>query len=301
MHPKAVKGVIVAAGYGTRFLPATKTLPKEMLPLVDIPAIQFILDEFVESGIHEVLIISSRRKKALEDYFDREAELEEVFLREGATAKLAAIAPPALKVCFIRQQEMQGTAHALSLCEPFTGESPFVVAYPDDILPDAPRCSAELIRVWRESVSGANPAGCSVLSVKPFPEEVLCRYGIVDVETRGSVLAARRMVEKPDPGHAPSNLVSLGRYLYTQELFPAIRELAALPRKGEFFQTEPINLLAARGKVLCSLYEGRYFDVGKPSGYLRTLLEYALERDDLRGDLESCILAHADRLRRNAP
>lgn len=296
MSKPTIKGVILAAGYGTRFLPVTKTIPKEMLPLVDVPTIQFIVDEFVESGIREILVITSRRKKSLEDYFDREVELEGVFRREGDTRKLAAVTPPDVEVFFVRQAEMRGTAHALALCEPFVGNSPFVVAYPDDILPDTPRCSAELIRTWRASVSPSVPSGCSVLSVKRFPGEDISRYGVVDPEIRGPLTFVRRMVEKPPRGQEPSDLVSLGRYLYTPDLFPVIRELADRPRPGEFYQTEPVNYLAERGLVACCEYRGRYLDVGKPSGYLRALLEYALTRDDLRRDLSECILSLADNI-----
>lgn len=289
-----VKGVIVAAGYGTRFLPVTKTIPKEMLPLVDRPTIQFIVDEFVESGITDILVISSRRKKALEDYFDREPELEEVFRREGAGAKLESIRPPGVDVCFVRQQVMRGTADALSLCEAFTGSSPFVVAYPDDILPSQPRCSAILAEAWRNSVSSASPAGCSVLSVLRVPEDDISRYGVVDVEEKSGALHLKRMVEKPPKGTEPSRLISLGRYLYTPDLFPVISELRGLPRAGEFFQTEPINHLAAMGRVLCAEYRGDYVDVGKPMGFLKAMVDYALTRPDMKDECAEFIRRRAE-------
>jgi len=280
-----VKGVILAAGYGTRFLPVTKTVPKEMLPLVETPSIQFIVDEFIASGIRDILIITSRRKKALEDYFDREMEMEAVFARENAEKKLSGIKPPDVSVYFVRQQEMKGTAHALMLCEAFTGESPFVVAYPDDIMIDTPPCSLQLIQSWRRTVTPDNPRGCSVLSVMDMAGKDISRYGVVDPRPQDDLIYVRQMVEKPPRGTEPSHLVSLGRYLYTADFFPVLHEQAARHRAGEFYQTEPINELARQGKMICAPYNGIYYDTGEPVGYLKTIIRYALQREDLRNDL----------------
>ncbi|MBN2432208.1 MAG: UTP--glucose-1-phosphate uridylyltransferase [Acidobacteria bacterium] len=279
-----MKGVIMAAGYGTRFLPVTKTVPKEMLPLVEIPSIQFIVDEFVATGIRDILIITSRRKKVLEDYFDKEMELEGVFREESASAKLAKIVPVPVNVFFVRQQEMKGTAHALMLCEPFTASAPFVVAYPDDIMLSETPCSLDLIRTWERTVTDDHPHGCSVLSVIDLHGEDVSRYGVVDPERRGDLTYVRRMVEKPPPGTEPSPLVSLGRYLYTPEIYPVLRRQANQPRDGEYYQTEPINELAGRGKVVCTAFTGIRYDTGEPLGYLKTVVSYALQRDDLRAD-----------------
>ena len=143
-----MKGIIVAAGYGTRFLPVTKTIPKEMLPLVTIPSIQFIIDEFVNSGITDIVIISSRRKKMMEDYFDREVELESVFLREGKTRQLEAIEPPKANIAFVRQQKMMGTGHALLQVKEWIGKDACVVAYPDDLHMGTVPLAAQLIKTW---------------------------------------------------------------------------------------------------------------------------------------------------------
>jgi UTP--glucose-1-phosphate uridylyltransferase len=283
-EPVPIRGVILAAGYGTRFLPATKTVPKEMLPIVDVPSIQLVVDEFIASGIRDVLVITSRRKKALEDYFDRDAELESVFHREEAGGKLARIAPPPVNVSFVRQQEMRGTAHALMLCEGFAGRSPFVVAYPDDLMPEPP-CARQLIETWQETVSPERPHGCCVLSVLDMPGQDVSRYGVVDPELRDGQMFVLRMVEKPSPGAEPSRLVSLGRYLYTPDIFPVLHELAAQPRLGEFYQTEPINTLAVRGLVVARAYGGRRYDTGEPIGYVKTIVELALARSDLRDEL----------------
>ncbi|MCH7878081.1 MAG: NTP transferase domain-containing protein [candidate division Zixibacteria bacterium] len=146
-----MKGVILAAGYGTRFLPATKTIPKEMFPLIDTPAIDLIVREIVDSGIEDILIVTSRRKKPLEDYFDREVELETTFREEGAAAKLASIQPAAANIFFLRQQQMAGTGDALLRVEPFVGDAPFVVAYPDDILLNGPSLAGQLIELYHQT------------------------------------------------------------------------------------------------------------------------------------------------------
>jgi len=282
MTTPSIKGVILAAGYGSRFLPVTKTIPKEMLPLVDVPAIQLIVDEFQESGITDILIITSRRKKSLEDYFDREMELEWTFSREGATRKLDRIRPARANIFFVRQQSMSGTAHALAQCRPFTGDSPFIVAYPDDIMFSHPPCSRQLIDAWHDSISPEYPAGCSILSVLDATGEDVSRYGVVDPEPSEGLVKVRRMVEKPPPGTEPSHLISLGRYLYTPELFSVLDDQLNRPRDGEYYQTEPINELASMGKVACSIFNGDRYDTGEPLGYLQAIVRYALTRKDLR-------------------
>ncbi|MCX7829349.1 MAG: sugar phosphate nucleotidyltransferase, partial [Thermanaerothrix sp.] len=205
-----MKGIIVAAGYGTRFLPVTKTIPKEMLPLINVPSIAFIVDEFVKSGIEDIIIITSRRKKVMEDYFDREVELEAVFEQEGKTDRLRWIKPPAeVRIVFIRQQYMLGTGHALLQVRPFIGDEPCVVAYPDDLHVGEPPLAAQLIEGWRET-------GCSVMATVYEPGDV-SRYGVLDIATDGEHV--RAIVEKPNRGTEPSHEVSIGRYLYTPEFF----------------------------------------------------------------------------------
>lgn len=272
----SIKGVIVAAGYGTRFLPVTRTLPKEMLPLVDRPALDFIVQEFAEAGIEDVILLTSRRKKALDDWFDRDPELEGVFTREGATAKLEKSRPPALNVAMVRQREMLGAGHALLQIAPFVGEDPVVVAYPDDLF-GAPNCSRQLIDTYRET-------GCSVLACHDLPEEDLTRYGILDVEeAEGARRRVRRLVEKPPAGEAPSSLVSLGRYLYTPELFAALRRHWERhdPSTGEYYPMAATNDLAAEGKVVARIVDAPRWDTGAPLGFLKTMTEIALAREDL--------------------
>ena len=269
-----VKGVILAAGYGSRFLPATKTIPKEMLPLIDRPAISFIVDEFLEAGIRDILIISSRRKKALDDFFDREVELEEVFLSEGKQKSLDKIKPPDANIFFIRQQEMRGTGHALLLARPFTGKAPFIVAYPDDIVFAQTSLSLQLIEAYRQT-------GHNLLAVKNLEGMDVSRYGVVDPRGEGNPRPVRRLVEKPKPGAEPSKLVSYGRYLFTADIFPYLAQGLAQHRGGEYYHIDALNRLAADGQVSALDFEGRRLDTGEPMGYLEAICRYALQREDL--------------------
>ena len=265
-----VKGVILAAGYGTRFLPITKTIPKEMLPLIDIPSIQLIVKEFIDSGIKDILIITSRRKKVLEDFFDREIELENN-LNSGKLAKLKEFDA---NIFFTRQKFMGGTGDALLLCEPFVGKSPFIVAYPDDILISEPPFSLQMIEEHKKSITHNNPSGCTVLCGEYIDGDV-SRYGVMDIEKNEKLIYVKKMVEKPEKGKEPSNCISLGRYLYTHEIFKALKEVKKQYKEnGEFYQTEPINILAGEGKVICKIFEGLRLDTGTPEGYIKSFVDY---------------------------
>jgi len=274
-----VKGVILAAGYGTRFLPVTKTVPKELLPLIDKPSIDFIIDEFLASGIDQILVVTSRRKKALEDYLDREIELESIFQSQEAAHKLEMIQPPKARVFFVRQQQMLGTGHALMTARPFVGEEPFVVAYPDDLHLGEPPLSRQLIKLYERT-------GCSVLSTVFDPPEVH-RYGTIAIAEDG--LHVTRMVEKAPPGSEPSREASIGRFLYTPEIFPALEAgwKQHDPKEGEYFHTTAVNALAAQGKVVYKRWEGERLDTGKPDGFFRSLLRYARTVPELNEVLES--------------
>jgi len=260
-----MKGVIVAAGYGTRFLPVTKTVPKEMLPVGTKPAIAFIVEEFIASGIHDIIIISSRRKKALEDYFDREVELEELFRREGKLERLTAIAPPEARIAFIRQSEMRGTGHALLQVKELVGEEPCVVAYPDDLHIGSPPLALQLIELYRKR-------GSSVMATIHEPGDV-SRYGVVDPDADG--VGVRGFVEKPAPGLEPSHEVSIGRYLYTPEFFDLLEQGWATHSGGEYFHTYALGRLIAEGRMSFRRIEGTRLDTGEPGGYLEAILRSA--------------------------
>jgi UTP--glucose-1-phosphate uridylyltransferase len=276
-----VKGVILAAGYGSRFLPVTKTVPKEMLPLINKPSIDFIIEEFLKSGIEEILVVTSRRKKALEDYLDREIELESIFKMQGDENKLKKIPPPKAQIFFVRQQEMLGTGHALMTTRPFVGEEPFVVAYPDDLHIGKVPLAKQLIDTYDQT-------GCIVLSTVFDPAEIH-RYGTIAIAEDGLHVTA--LVEKAPPGAEPSKEASLGRFLYTPEIFPALEAgwKKHAPSKGEYFHTAAVNALAAQGKVVFKRWEGERLDTGKPDGLFRSLLRYAQTIPELKEVFDSFV------------
>lgn len=269
-----VAGVIIAAGYGTRFLPFTKTVAKELLPLIDRPAVDFIVAEMIESGIRDILVITSRRKKALEDYLDREVELETVFQQEKAHDKLRAIQPPRASIFFRRQDEMKGTGHAICLAQSFVGDRPFVVAYPDDLcLAPVPLC--------RQLIEAHQRCGHGVLAVTEKPDEDVSRYGVIDADGEGPFYRVRRFVEKPDPGEEPSHLVSFGRFLLTRDVFPLLQKGLRDHRSGEYYHVDAINDLVQRGQLSALDFQGQRLDLGTPLAYLESLCTYALQRVDL--------------------
>ncbi|MDX9802224.1 MAG: UTP--glucose-1-phosphate uridylyltransferase [Spirochaetia bacterium] len=278
-----MKGIIIAAGYGTRFLPVTKTIPKEMLPLINKPSIDFIIDEFIASGIREILIITSRRKKVLDDYFDRDMELESVFAREGSKAKLNAIKQPDADIFFKRQSEMRGTGHAILQARPFIGDEPFVVAYPDDLhFGDVPLAS-QLISTYHKT-------GCSVLSALHNPPD-LERYGVLAIADDG--LHVTDIIEKPAPGKEPSREASIGRYLYTHDFFSLLKEgwdaHLASGSSGEYFHIYALKKLMDAGKVVFKSIEGERLDTGSPAGYLRAIIKYSMSDPELEKVLrEEC-------------
>ena len=271
-----MKGLIVAAGYGTRFLPVTKTIPKEMLPLIDKPSIAFIVEEFIASGIDEILIITSRRKKMLDDFFDREIELEGVFSAEGNSAKAAKIKPYDAKFFFVRQQDMMGTGHALMQARPMLDGEPFVVAYPDDLHFGEKPLAKQLIEKYEQT-------GCSVMATIHNPPN-LERYGIL--ELADDKQHVKGIVEKPAPGTAPSKEASIGRYLYTPDLFDYLEEGWAAHQGGEYYHTYALGKLMDQGKVVYKETEGERLDTGAPSGYLRAILKYAKQDPELAAVLK---------------
>lgn len=283
-----MKGIIVAAGYGTRFLPVTKTIPKEMIPLVNVPSIQFIVDEFVRAGIVDIVIISSRRKRVLEDYFDREIELETVFEREGKARQLGLIAPAKANIAFVRQQRMMGTGHALLQVKSWVGSDSCVVAYPDDLHIGEVPLAAQLAKAHEAT-------GCSVLASITERGDV-SRYGVLAISKDG--LHVSGIVEKPARGSEPSHEVSIGRYLYTPEFFDLLEEgwryhLEAAEKAdrapGEYFHIYALNKLMEAGKVVYCPTEGERLDTGEPAGYLDAVLRYADTQPELRAVIDRYI------------
>lgn len=274
-----MKGVIVTAGYGTRFLPVTKTIPKEMLPLVTRPSIDFIVEEFVASGITEILFITSRRKKALEDYLDHERELEAVFEAAGDRKKLAAIAPTSAACYFVRQPEMRGTGHALLLARSFVGSEPFVVAYPDDLHFGAPPLAKQLVEAWEKT-------GCTVLATLHDPPDIN-RYGLIALAADG--LHVTDIVEKPARGKEPSREASIGRFLYTPDFLEQLESEWKRHGSGEFFHTPAVLALARKGRVVYHRVQGERLDTGEPAGYLEAIVRYARSVPELNAALERAL------------
>lgn len=261
-----MKGVIVAAGYGSRFLPVTRVVPKELLPIVDRPALAWVVDEFVEAGVTDVLVITSRRKRSIEDWFDRDPELEALFPAER-------LARPAVRATFVRQDVMRGTGHALLMAKAFAGDDPFVVAFPDDLF-GAPNVTAALVAAHRAT-------GHTTLLAAEVPGDV-SRFGVLDLAPgAGDVRHVRGMVEKPPRGTEPSNVVSFGRYLYTPEVFPILEAGIAAHATGEFYATHALSALAAAGRLSAVLTAAPRWDTGDRLGYLQTVVDAALRHPEL--------------------
>jgi len=272
-----MKGLIVAAGYGTRFLPVTKTVPKEMLPLITKPSIAFIVEEFISAGIKDIVVLSSRRKKSLDDFFDREAELEGVFSLEGESEKLAMIEPYPANFAFVHQREMRGTGHALLQARHLLEYGPFVVAYPDDLHFGSPSLSRQLIEVYEET-------GANVLATMHDPPDIN-RYGVLELDKDG--VHVKNIVEKPAPGAEPSREASIGRFLFTPDIFPLLEEGWRLHKgEGEYYHVYALQRLMEQGRVVFRQMEGQRLDIGAPEGYLEAVLRYAAGVPELKAVID---------------
>jgi UTP--glucose-1-phosphate uridylyltransferase len=268
------KAVIPAAGLGTRFLPATKAQPKEMLPVVDKPAIQYVVEEAVAAGITDILIITGRGKRSIENHFDRSWELEYYLEQKGDTAKLEevrAISEMA-DIHYIRQKQPLGLGHAVLTSEAHVGDQPFAVLLGDDILADP--LLPKMVEVYEQY-------GRSVLSLLEVPQEDIRFYGSVKPEPVGeNLVKVLDVVEKPAPEEAPSNLAAIGRYVLTPEIFDAIRNIGP-GVGGEIQLTDAIRTLIKTQAVYGYVFEGVRYDIGKKIDYLRATVELGADRDDL--------------------
>ena len=276
---RITKAVIPAAGLGTRFLPATKACPKEMLPIVDKPTIQYIIEEALASGITDILIISGRTKRAIEDHFDRAPELEENLAKHGKEELLKMVQDIGeINIHFVRQKEPKGLGHAILCAKRFIGYEPFAVLLGDDVVyNDQYPCLKQLIDVY-------NATGGSVLGCQTVPQEKVSAYGIVDsVSTDNErIFKVKDMVEKPAVEDAPSRLAVLGRYVITPEIF-CILDHTEPGKGGEIQLTDALKVLARQQDMYAYDFVGRRYDVGDKQGYLEAQVEYALRRDDLAG------------------
>jgi UTP--glucose-1-phosphate uridylyltransferase len=270
------KAVVLAAGWGTRFLPATKAQPKEMLPLVDKPIVQYVVEELVASGINQIIIVTALGKRAIEDHFDRSFELEAALEKKGDQAHLQQVQRISNLASFyyVRQKEQLGVGHAVQQAAELIGNEPFALCFPDDIIDSDQPCMAQMIDVF-------NRYRCSVLAVAQVSQSEVHKYGIVDGQHIGdNVFQVHGLVEKPKPEDAPSNMGIVGRYILTPEIFDAIR-LTGAGALGEIQITDAINKLRERQAVYALQFTGDRYDCGTPIGFLKASVEMALRRDDI--------------------
>lgn len=279
---KVRKAVIPAAGLGTRFLPATKAQPKEMLPIVDKPTIQYIIEEAIASGIEDILIVTGRGKRAIEDHFDKSYELEDILRRKGESELLSLVEDISnlANVNYIRQKEPRGLGHAIYCARSFIDNEPFAVLLGDDIVDSETPCLKQLIDVY-------NTYNTTILGVQHVPEEDTSKYGIIKCETVGDrIYRVDDMVEKPDRDNAPSNVAILGRYIITPDIFTNLEN--AVPGKGGEIQlTDALKKLLESSSVYAYDFIGKRYDVGNKLGFLEATVEFALKRDDLREDFSA--------------
>lgn len=273
---KVKKAVIPAAGLGTRFLPATKAQPKEMLPLVDKPAVQYVIEEAVRADIRDILIVTGRGKRTLEDHFDRSFELESYLERSGKRDQLRQIREVSemAVVHYIRQRDPLGLGAAVAVAEPHVGGDPFAVLLGDDIVATSDPLLAKMIGIYERY-------GRSVIAVQEVAREDISLYGAVKPEFVEDDLArVLDIVEKPSKEEAPSNLGVIGRYVFTPEIFDAIRQTPP-DSGGEVQLTDAIALLARQQAVYAFVFDGVRYDIGKKLDYLRATVELAVDREDL--------------------
>ena len=277
------KAVIPAAGYGTRFLPATKATPKEMLPIVDKPTIQYIVEEALESGIEDILIISGHGKRAIEDHFDSAPALEHELARKGKQDLLDVVRETTdVNVHYVRQKYMRGLGDAILCARSFVGDEPFAVLLGDDVVYHPERSALrQLIDIYEET--GGSVLGCQIVS-----DEQVSSYGIVGGETLENrrLMRVSDMVEKPSLEEAPSRMAVLGRYIIRPEIFSILGETKT-GKGGEIQLTDALKVLAQREAVYAYDFEGKRYDLGDKLGFLEATVEFALRRPDLGGPFQA--------------
>lgn len=277
---KIRKAIIPAAGLGTRFLPVTKAMPKEMLPIVDKPTIQYIVEEAVASGIEDIIIVTGKGKRAIEDHFDNSFELEHNLSEKKKWDLLEEVRKSSemADIHYIRQKEPKGLGHAIWCARKFIGDEPFAVLLGDDIVESKVPCLKQMIDVF-------DYERASVVGVQPVPWEEVSRYGVVDAsELRERVYLAKQLVEKPAADKAPSNLAIMGRYILTPKIFEILGE-QQVGVNGEIQLTDAISRLGEFERIVAYNFEGTRHDVGEKLGFIKTTLHYALENQELREDL----------------
>lgn len=278
------KAIIPAAGLGTRFLPATKAMPKEMLPILDKPTIQYIVEEAARAGIEDIIIVTGKHKRAIEDHFDNQKELEMVLEEKGKTDLLEKVhySTDLANIFYVRQKEQKGLGHAIYTARQFIGNEPFAVLLGDDIVESEEPAIKQLMNVYEET-------GHSVIGVQEVPENVTHRYGIIDpLEKQGRRYEVKQFVEKPEQGTAPSNLAIMGRYVLTPEIFDYLKT----QKKGagnEIQLTDAIERMNSEHQVFAYDFIGNRYDVGEKLGFVKTTIEYALKDESMKDELKQFI------------
>jgi UTP--glucose-1-phosphate uridylyltransferase len=294
---KIKKAIIPAAGLGTRFLPATKTIPKEMLPIVDRPSLLYIVEEATRAGIEDIIIIAGRNKTAIEDFFDVSFELEDKLMKDGKADGLKTLKDirSLANIISIRQKQPLGLGHAVLCGRPVVGDEPFAVLLGDEIMisePGEPTVTEQLTKIWDRT-------GLSTVAVMPVPESDLSKYGILEGEQRpDGTLKATRLIEKPTASQTKSRWALPGRYTFDSAIFDMIAN-AKPGKNGEIQLTDSMQILAQTKGLLATEFEARRFDTGDKFGFLHANFELALERPDLGGPLRDYIINKAQEFARS--
>ncbi|PTJ55612.1 UTP--glucose-1-phosphate uridylyltransferase [Mammaliicoccus sciuri] len=278
---KVKKAIIPAAGLGTRFLPATKAMPKEMLPILDKPTIQYIVEEAARAGIEDILIVTGKHKRAIEDHFDIQKELETTLYENGKLELLNKVqySTELANIFYVRQKEQKGLGHAIYTAKQFIGNEPFAVLLGDDIVESDNPSIKQLIEQYETT-------GKSVIGVQTVAESETHRYGIIDPKSQDERLyEVNRFVEKPEQGTAPSNLAIMGRYVLSPEIFDYL-ETQTEGSGGEIQLTDAIERLNQEDKVYAYDFEGQRYDVGEKIGFVKTTIEYALKDKEMRDEIK---------------
>lgn len=279
MQKKVRKAVIPAAGLGTRFLPATKAQPKEMLPIVDKPTLQYIIEEAVASGIEEILIITGRNKKSIEDHFDKSVELELELENKGKKELLEIVQNISnmINIHYIRQKEPRGLGDAIYCARHFIGDEPFAVMSGDDIVDNEVPCLKQLMNAYEEYRT-------TILGVQTVDDEDTDKYGIIGAKyIEDKVYKVKDLVEKPESGKAPSNIAILGRYIITPEIFEILETLPP-GKNGEVQLTDALRMLSKKEAMYAYDFDGVRYDVGDKLGFLKATVDFALKRPNLQND-----------------
>ena len=281
---KITKAIIPAAGLGTRFLPATKAMPKEMLPILDKPTIQYIVEEAAKAGIEDIIIVTGKHKRAIEDHFDNQKELEITLEQSGKFDLLEKVqfSTNLANIFYVRQKEQKGLGHAILTAKQFIGNEPFAVLLGDDIVESDTPAIKQLMDVYEQTEK-------SVIGVQEVRPQDTHRYGIIDPNKKdGRIYEVNQFVEKPTPGTAPSNLAIMGRYVLTPDIFDYLADQEE-GAGGEIQLTDAIERLNADSQVYAYDFEGSRYDVGEKLGFVKTTIEYALKDAEMRDELRAFI------------